>query len=287
MDIELARTFLQIVRSGSFVAAATRLHVTQTTVTARVQNLESQLGCALFVRNRAGARLTDDGERFVGYANQLVQTWDAARRDLPLPNGVGKSIALGAEVSLSNPLLLQWVTQLRRALPGYAIRVEVGDALAIQSQVERGLLDAVLVYRPNYWTGMQVVQLLEEKLIQIASTLNEEPYIYVDWGPDFRKEHDAALPHRARNVMSFSLGPLAFQYILQCGGTGYFRTRITRRALAEGRIRVIENTPEFSYPVFLVYSRDRDSEVLQQSFSLLRRVVAEEADWTNHWEFTP
>ena len=55
MDIELARTFLYIVRSGSFIAAATRLHVTQTTVTARVQNLESQLGCSLFVRNRAGA----------------------------------------------------------------------------------------------------------------------------------------------------------------------------------------------------------------------------------------
>src|SRR5690349_1861388 len=84
MDIELARTFLQIVRSGSFIAAATPLHVTQTAVTARMQNLEQQLGCALFVRNRAGARLTPDGERFVGYATQLVQTWDAARRDLPL-----------------------------------------------------------------------------------------------------------------------------------------------------------------------------------------------------------
>ena len=48
MDIELARTFLEIVRSGSFMAAAERLHVTQTTVTARVHNLEGQLGCRLF-----------------------------------------------------------------------------------------------------------------------------------------------------------------------------------------------------------------------------------------------
>ena len=55
MDIDLARTFLEIVRTGSFVAAAERLHVTQTTITARVQNLEQQLDCRLFVRNRAGA----------------------------------------------------------------------------------------------------------------------------------------------------------------------------------------------------------------------------------------
>ena len=43
MDLELARTFLAVVHNGSFVAAAERLHVTQTTVTARIQNLEALL----------------------------------------------------------------------------------------------------------------------------------------------------------------------------------------------------------------------------------------------------
>ncbi|MEG0969159.1 MAG: LysR family transcriptional regulator, partial [Pseudomonas sp.] len=85
MDIDLARTFLEIHRSGSLVAAAQRLHVTQTAISARVQKLEQHLGCQLFVRSRNGASLTADGEAFVVYANQLVQTWEAARRDLPLP----------------------------------------------------------------------------------------------------------------------------------------------------------------------------------------------------------
>ena len=106
MDIDLARTFLEIIRSGSFIATAQRLHITQTAVTARVHNLEEQLGCRLFVRNRAGARLTDDGQRFVAYATQLVQTWEAARRDLPLSQSGGKLLTLGSEVSLCNPLML-------------------------------------------------------------------------------------------------------------------------------------------------------------------------------------
>lgn len=287
MDIELARTFLHIVHSGSFVGAASRLHVTQTAVTARVQNLESQLGCALFTRNRAGAKLTSDGERFVGYASQMVQTWDAARRDLPLPEGVSETITLGAEVSLSNPLLLQWATQIRKIFPNHAVRVEVGEGAVLQSKLERGLLDAALVYRPEYWAGMQVKKILEEKLIQISSTRNSEPYVYVDWGLDFRREHDAALPDKARTIMSFNLGPLAMQYILQCGGTGYFRTRVTRRALSEGRIEIVKDAPEFSYPVFLVYSRERQSDVMEQLISLLQEVIEEEADWTEHWEFTP
>lgn len=87
MDIELAKTFLDIVRSGSLVGTAERLHVTQTTVTARVKNLESQLGCQLFVRNRAGASLTPEGERFVTYATQIVQLWENAKYDVPLHCG--------------------------------------------------------------------------------------------------------------------------------------------------------------------------------------------------------
>ncbi|MEX5624354.1 LysR family transcriptional regulator, partial [Pseudomonas syringae] len=74
MDINQARTFLEIVRCGSLVAAAERLFVSQTAITARVQRLEQQLGCQLFVRSRNGASLTSDGEAFVSYANQLVQT---------------------------------------------------------------------------------------------------------------------------------------------------------------------------------------------------------------------
>jgi DNA-binding transcriptional LysR family regulator len=176
---------------------------------------------------------------------------------------------------------------LRREQPNAVIRVEIGESTMLQQRLEQGLLDAALVYRPEYHAGMQIVQIMEEKLIQIESTRNPEPYIYVDWGPDFRKEHDAALPDKSRNVLSFTHGPLAMHYLLQCGGSGYFRTRVTKRALAEERIRIVPNAPEFSYPVFLVYSRERDSDLLQRSFELLRQVVSEETDWTEHWEFTP
>src|SRR5690606_38224251 len=166
----LARTFLEIARYGSFVAAADRLHVTQTAITARIRNLESQLGCTLFVRNRTGTRLTGDGEAFVNYTNQLVQTWEAAQRDLPLPSGYSNTLHVGGEVSLSNPLMLDWVRRLRDGLPGHVIRAETSDSPTLLRQLELGLLDAALVYQPAYWTGLQVEQLQEEKLILIRRT---------------------------------------------------------------------------------------------------------------------
>src|SRR5690554_6381755 len=113
--LELARTFLEISRCGSFMAAEERLHITQMTVTARVQNLESMLGCRLFVRNRSGASPTDNGRHFVTHANQLVQTREASRRDLPLPEGSGDLVTLGCEISLWNPLLVNWLNSLSKS----------------------------------------------------------------------------------------------------------------------------------------------------------------------------
>ena len=58
MDIELARTFIEIVSAGSFIRASERLNVAQTTVSARIRNLEQQLGRPLFIRHKGGASLT-------------------------------------------------------------------------------------------------------------------------------------------------------------------------------------------------------------------------------------
>lgn len=284
MDIDLARTFLEIIRSGSFIATAERLHITQTAVTARVRSLESQLGCRLFIRNRAGARLTSDGERFVTYATQLVQTWETAKRDLPLPRGYDKLLSLGAEVSLSSPLMLAWVQRLRQALPDHALRSDVASDNELLKKLELGALDAALVHQPAYWPGLQVEQVLEEKLIQVVQVAHPEPYIYVDWGPAFREQHDLALPGNMRSALSFSLGPLALQYLLQCGGRGYFRTRVVQRYLDEGILKRVEQAPEFSYPVYLVYARAAQSPALFRAIELLHEVAKDDYDWSR-WNY--
>ena len=75
----LAQTFLEVAAAGSLAQAARRLHVTQAAVSARLQTLEALLEQKLFVRNKAGARLTPPGRAFLPYALQLTQVWEQAR----------------------------------------------------------------------------------------------------------------------------------------------------------------------------------------------------------------
>lgn len=109
MDIELARTFLEIVSTGSFIRAAERLNVAQTTVSARVRTLEQLLGRPLFVRNKGGASLTAAGEQFLRHAPMFVQLWQRTRQQVAVPAGHRAVLTVGSELTLAQPLLLDWV----------------------------------------------------------------------------------------------------------------------------------------------------------------------------------
>ena len=217
------------------------------------------------------------------YANQLVETWDAARRDLPLPEGYHDVLHIGGEDSLCNPLMLSWAGELREKIPSHALRMEIRDGENLLRQLELGVLDAALVYQPEYGPRLQVEQILEEKLILVRLAGQPDPYVYIDWGPDFRRQHDAALPEKAKAALSFNLGPLGLQYILENGGSGYFRTRVVQSYLESGVLEQVPKAPEFSYPTYLVYSRDRDSATLQRAFDLLRQVIQSDEDWSQRW----
>lgn len=64
--------FAYVVREGSFSAAATRLGVTQSTITQHVAKLEQDVGTQLLVRGRNGVRVTRTGQEFYDLADRLV-----------------------------------------------------------------------------------------------------------------------------------------------------------------------------------------------------------------------
>lgn len=267
MDIDLARTFLEIVTTGSFVRAAERLHVTQTAVSARIRTLEELLGRKLFVRNKSGAALTSAGEQFLRYAQTLVQVWERARNQVAVPPGRRAVVTVGAELSLWDPLLLDWLLWMRQAAPQLALRAEVGLPESLIDQVAEGILDIAVVYAPQQRPGLKIERLIEEKLVLVTTSRRARApqatdYVFVDWGRDFSARHNLAFPELANVGTFIGLGPLGLQYILKAGGSGYFRLKVVERYLKSGRLRVVPGAAEFAYPAYAVYSESADAKTI-------------------------
>jgi DNA-binding transcriptional LysR family regulator len=281
MDIELARTFLAIVEAGSFVRAAERLNVTQTTVSARVRSLEDQLRRPVFLRNKAGVALTAAGEQFLRFAPTLVQVWERARHQVAVPAGRRAVLAAGGELTLWNPLLLNWMVWMRRNAPDLALQTQVGLSDGLLRQVADGVLDLAVVYSPRQWPGLQVEMLMEETLVLVTTDpstegVSDPDYVYVDWGADFAAHHGLNFPQFSNPGLSIGLGPLGLDYIVQVGGTGYFRKRVAQPYLASGRLHLVPHAPEFPLPAYAVYPENARNDDLEAALAGLREVAQAE-----------
>ena len=278
MDVELARTFLEIVSTGSFIRASERLNVAQTTVSARIRLLEQQLGRPLFVRNKSGASLTPAGEQFLRYAPSFVQSWQRIRHQVAVPPGHHAILTVGGEVSLWQPLLLDWVLWMRQSLRDVALRVHVDVPQDLITQVAGGLVDVAIMYAPQHRPGLKIDLLMEEELVLVttdpaASGNGDLDYVHVDWGPDFTLHHGVSFPD-AMPVLFANLGPLALSYVLSAGGSGYFRMQAVQHHVAAGRLHLVVDAPRFSYPVYVVYSANADESVLAPALAGLRSLTA-------------
>lgn len=254
--------------AGSFARAAERLHVTQAAVSARIQALESELGRKLFVRNKAGARLTSAGHEFLPYAAQLVQVWEQARQQVALGPGRERVLTLGGEFSLWSALLLNWVVTLRASRPAVALRTDVDLADRLLDRVQSGTLDIAILYTPQQRPGVETSLVVEEDLIAVSTSpkarkLTHEDYVFVDWGPEFVAQHDVHFPGLRDAGLSVGLGPLALRYILLSGGSGYFRTRAVQRYLASGQLHRIRSAPTISHSVYATSSVKADAELIE------------------------
>ena len=283
MDIEIARTFLAITSAGSFARAAEGLHVTQTTVTARIKSLEEQLGRSLFIRNKAGARLTPAGREFIKYATSLVQIWERARQQVAIPPGRRAIASVGGELSLWTPLLLNWLLCMRKEHPDIALRTHVDLPERLLDKVQTGILDIALIYEPRKRPGVRIELLLEERLIAVSTDpgtteIGNSGYVYVDWGQQFSTHYDHAFPHLRDTDMHIGLGPLALRYVLAMGGSGYFRARAVKPYLEEGRLHRVTDTPEFAYSVYLAISEHADADVTGVIQDTLVKASSDEVD---------
>ncbi len=279
MDVNLARTFLAVVETGSFVEAAKRVFVTQSTVSMRIKLLEQQLGKKLFERSKNGAALKPAGARFEKHALAMVRVWEHARLEIALPEDYRAAITIGGQYSLWDGFLFDWISRMRSKAPQIAIRTQMGFSDVLMQRLVDGTLDIGVMYTPQNRPGFKVELLFEDELVLVSSEPRRsgqpgKNYILVDWGPEFRADHNLNFPDLSTPGLYMELGSLSLKYLLENRGSGYFPKRLIAPHLDDGTLKLVRQAPVFHYPAYAMYPSEGDTELLQLILSNLRHIAA-------------
>jgi DNA-binding transcriptional LysR family regulator len=152
------RQFLAVVDAGSFTAAASRLYITQPTLSAGIAELERAVGAPLFVRERRALRLTDAGNRLLPHARAVEREFRQAEAAVSGASDPLQPLRLGAIVSLASQTLASIAARYAGAHP---LAVEEGSDADLRRRLSDTSLDAALT-------------LLRDG--DAADTLLDEPY---------------------------------------------------------------------------------------------------------------
>lgn len=146
MDTRNLMTFTVAAHTLSFVHTARELHLSQPSVSARIQGLEEELGVSLFIRNGRSLQLSKEGEAFLPWAVQMLElSAEAANQMKKLHRKLEGKLTVGATPLWCVHILPRVLSEIRKRHPAVEFRVLNGNTAEITdrilaNQVEIGLV---------------------------------------------------------------------------------------------------------------------------------------------------
>ena len=165
MELRHLRYFDAIAETLNFTRAAERLHVTQSTLSHQIKQLEDELGMPLFDRSGKQVRMTEAGEVLRSHMTPALEQIDLGLQALRAPaEAVTGSIRLGTTPSFNTRMVPQCVATLLNHYPSVQVNVEELAAGKILQRLRAGRLDIAVSYPPGDGADLWFEPLYNEEL---------------------------------------------------------------------------------------------------------------------------
>ena len=140
MNLEFLRTYIQVVRMGSFSEVAKRQAISQPAVSFQIRKLEQDLGIQLVDRSKKAIAMTDAGRRLLRFAETIEKEHEQLSRDLDtLRAEVGGDLIIVASTIPAEFLLPPLLGEFKTSHPATSAQMIVTDSVGVIAGVEDGL----------------------------------------------------------------------------------------------------------------------------------------------------
>lgn len=149
MEIRLLRYFLEIAREGNMTRAGDMLHVSQSSLSKQMKELETELGKKLFRRGRSSVSLTDEGMLLRKRAEDILAMVDKTLEEFQgLDDVTGGDVVIGCAESFYIRYLARIIKEFQKKYPGLRYHIKSGDTAQVTEKLDRGLYDFAVIVEP-------------------------------------------------------------------------------------------------------------------------------------------
>ncbi len=261
MDTELLKTFLEVSRTRHFGRAAEALYLTQSAVSFRIRQLENQLGVNLFTRHRNNIRLTTAGEKLLPYAETLMNTWQAARKEVAHTSRHNE-FSIGASASLWECMLNAWLGrlyQLQEPQSGLQFEARIAQRQSLVKQLHERQLDLLITTEAPKMDEFSS-QLLGHFTLALycsspARKKSELNYLRLEWGPDFQQHETGLIAADEVPVLTTSSAELARQQLSALNGCRWLPVNWANE---KGGLHTVADSATLSRPLYAIWLQNSD-----------------------------
>ncbi|EBR8805721.1 HTH-type transcriptional regulator HdfR [Salmonella enterica subsp. enterica serovar Kentucky] len=261
VDTELLKTFLEVSRTRHFGRAAEALYLTQSAVSFRIRQLENQLGVNLFTRHRNNIRLTTAGEKLLPYAETLMNTWQAARKEVAHTSRHNK-FSIGASASLWECMLNAWLGrlyQLQEPQSGLQFEARIAQRQSLVKQLHERQLDLLITTEAPKMDEFSS-QLLGHFTLALycsspARKKSELNYLRLEWGPDFQQHETGLIAADEVPVLTTSSAELARQQLSALNGCSWLPVNWANE---KGGLHTVADSATLSRPLYAIWLQNSD-----------------------------
>lgn len=165
LDAKALKVFETVARCESMKRAATELHTVQSNVTARIRQLEQELGVTLFERRPNGMKLTPAGTRLLPHAFEVRAAVTNAKRaieEIGIPKG---PLTIGSRKTTSALHLTRILEDYIEAHPAVDVRVRTETSPLLTQQVLERKIEGALVCNTGDHPDLESEMILDEELV--------------------------------------------------------------------------------------------------------------------------
>lgn len=261
MDTELLKTFLEVSRTRHFGQAAEALYLTQSAISSRIRQLETQLGVNLFTRHRNNIQLTDAGERLLPYAETLISTWLLAKKEVQ-NSFQHRELSIGATPLLWESLLTDWLQEIYHQFPAIQLEARIGQRQTHVRQLHERTLDLLIATeypKMDELSARKIGEFVLQLFTSDHQSVKELPFIRLDWGADFMAQENEWIGEEKQPVLTTTSVMLAGKVIKSTGGKAFFPVHMKEKL---PHITPCEH-PRLIRPVYAVWlhNSDRGQEI--------------------------